>query len=317
MSTQSRSGRGRALRGAQVASAVFALIILGSLVTPARGEGVAPIITNKSIPEATVSVIDPESGTSSGGGTTDVNVGPGDIILFQMTLTAVPDNSIHGVQSYLTDFIPANTEVVGIRLIDSSGMTLPPNVPGLAPDDCGQNCNSYNAVPCASGTCDLDDGSLAQLYGDTGMFYTTSADLLRVPSTAFIALEDGLLLGTSPQQDSPANVAKIASLLSKQTNNYYAHDFWDQVQVYAYGTASAASGNSGTGNTPWGYGSPVAGPDTHYPYQASLGTTSQGGPCTTSHDCRTICAVSECGCSGGLCYPIEFNDENGPWERIA
>ncbi|MFH2007737.1 MAG: hypothetical protein ABI333_14220, partial [bacterium] len=122
--------------GSRAAALMLAVLTTVVLTTPAQGEGVAPIITSKSIPEATVSVIDPESGSSSGGGTTDVNVGPGDIILFQMTLTAVPDNSIHGVQSYLTDFIPANTEVVGIRVIDASGLTLPPNVPGLAPDDC-------------------------------------------------------------------------------------------------------------------------------------------------------------------------------------
>ncbi len=317
MSHYLKSVRGWGRYGAPTAALLMAVLVTAVLVTPAQGEGVTPIITNKSIPEATVSVIDPETGSSTGGGTTDVNVAPGDIILFQMTLTAVPDNSVRGVQSYVTDFIPANTEVVGIRIIDADGLTIPPNVYGLAPDDCGINCNSYNAVPCSSGTCNLDDGSIAQLYHDTGIWYTTSTDLLRYPDTSFPGLEDGLLLGTSPQKDTPAQVTNLAPLVSKQTNNYYAHDFWDLLQVYGFGTADSPAGNSGIGNTPWGYGSPVAGPDTHYPYEASVGALV-GGACTISHDCKAVtgCSTSTCVCAGGTCYQIEFNDQNGPWERI-
>jgi uncharacterized repeat protein (TIGR01451 family) len=308
-----------------VASAIFALIIIGSLATPAQGaDGVVPIMTNKSIPEATVSVIDPESGTSSGGGTTDVNVGPGDIILFQMTFTAIPQNSIHGVQSYITDYIPANTEVVGIRIIDASGLTIPPNAPGLAPDDCGANCNNFDAVPCSTGTCNLDNGSLAQLYGDTGMWYTTSTALLRFPGTGFLDMENGMLLGVTPQQDAPTSVTSINTLLSKATNDYYSHNFWDLLQVYGFGATNAACDNSGTGNTPWGYGSPVAGPDTHYSYEASVGTLVGGSTCdntlsTASRDCdgQGACGTAECVCVSNQCYLIEFNDTVGPWNRVA
>jgi len=44
---------------------------------PALADGVAQILTSKTIPAATVAVIDLETGTSSGGGTTDVKVANG------------------------------------------------------------------------------------------------------------------------------------------------------------------------------------------------------------------------------------------------
>ena len=47
--------------GAPTAALLMAVLVSALLVTPAQGEGVTPIMTNKSIPEATVSVIDPET----------------------------------------------------------------------------------------------------------------------------------------------------------------------------------------------------------------------------------------------------------------
>ena len=177
-------------------------------------------------------------------------------------------------------------------------------------------------MPCSSGTCNLDNGSIAQLYHDTGIWYTTSTDLSRYPADRFIGLEDGWLLGTNPQQDTPSLVDRIAALVSKSTSNYYAHSFWDLLQVYAFGTAGAPAGHSGAGNLPWGYGSPVAGPDTHYTDEASVGALVVGSTCsntyTASHDCdgQGTCGTSECVCVSGQCYQIEYNDQTGPWERI-
>ena len=73
-------GRGRA-GGARLA---FVAVGLGACVFvaagAARADGVAQVLTSKTIPAATVAVIDPESGTSMGGGTTDVKVAPGDVM---------------------------------------------------------------------------------------------------------------------------------------------------------------------------------------------------------------------------------------------
>jgi len=73
MSHYLKSVRGWGRYGAPTAALLMAVLVTAVLVTPAQGEGVTPIITNKSIPEATVSVIDPETGSSTGGGTTDVD----------------------------------------------------------------------------------------------------------------------------------------------------------------------------------------------------------------------------------------------------
>src|SRR5262245_19471577 len=143
----------------------------------ARADGVAQVLTSKTIPPATVAVIDPESGTSSGGGTTDVKVGAGDVILFRFNYFPVPDKVIHGLQGYLTEFVPPNTQVVGVRIIDANGLTIPPRLSGIADDGCARTCNKFNSVPSSGGARDLDDGSMSQLYADTGIFYGTAAGL--------------------------------------------------------------------------------------------------------------------------------------------
>src|SRR5687768_11698803 len=111
-------------------------------------------MVSKSIPASTVAVIDPESGSSSGGGAgTDLRIAVGDVILFRLNYFAMPDRVARGVQGYLTEFIPPNTEVVGVRLLDSAGNTVRPNYPGLSLDGCpGGGCGGYTALPCSAGT---------------------------------------------------------------------------------------------------------------------------------------------------------------------
>ena len=105
----------------------------------------------------------------------DVRLTAGDIILFRMNLFPVPNGQIHGLNGWLTEYIPPNTEVVGVRFIDPDGNTILPRQPGIASDDCGRTCNGFNSVPSSGGTRNLDDGSIAQLYADTGIFYSTDA----------------------------------------------------------------------------------------------------------------------------------------------
>src|SRR3954447_10237220 len=99
-------------------TSLCALAFLSLGGRPALADGVAQILTSKTIPAATVAVIDPESGTSSGGGTTDVKVANGDIILFRFKYFPVPDKNVRGLQGYLTEMVPPNTQVVGVRIID-------------------------------------------------------------------------------------------------------------------------------------------------------------------------------------------------------
>ncbi|MBI5478388.1 MAG: hypothetical protein HY906_05995, partial [Deltaproteobacteria bacterium] len=266
----------------RVARVVVALVGL-AVGGPARGDGVAQVMVAKTIPAATVALIDPESGTSSGGGGTDVKYAVGDVLLFRFKYFPVPDKIIRGLGGYLTEFVPPNTQVVGVRIIDQNGLTIVPRYPGLADDGCGPaNCNGFNSVPSASGPRNLDDGSIAQIYADTGVFYATDGRLAREPGSAFITLQNGVLM--SPE---PRNIGAIIGLVGT-SSPIYAHDAWDWVQVRAYGISTAASGNSGAGNTPYLYGSPVPGPQTYYRYEATE-------------------------VSPGV---IQFNDVVGPWGRI-
>ena len=103
---------------------------------PALGDGVGVVLNSKSLPAATVAVIDPESGTSSGGSGSDVRIAVGDIILFRFAFAAVPDKALHGQMAYLTEYVPAGTDVVGVRILDENGETIEPFFPGQARDGC-------------------------------------------------------------------------------------------------------------------------------------------------------------------------------------
>src|SRR6185436_18855408 len=108
--------------------------------------------------------------------------------------------------------------------------------------------------------------SISQVYADTGIFYGTAATLARNPANAFITFKNGILMNPEP-----FNLNAIVGLLGT-TSPVYVHDPWDWIQVRAYGISNpngSASGNGGTGNTPYLYGSPVAGPQTYYRYEAT------------------------------------------------
>jgi MYXO-CTERM domain-containing protein len=226
--------------------------LAGKLVTDARGDSAVQFMTAKSLPDATVAVIDPESGTSSGTEGQDVNLAVGDIILFKFTVASAPDGGMRGIQAYITEYVPPNTEVVGVRIIDADDRTLPPRRAGLALDGCsgGAMCNS--------------DGSIAQMLADTGIFYSTDPFTEPVPDDRFLTLRNGILMDPEPRGIDPS----VVQLLNDTSGTYYAHNLWDWDQVRAFGTQTSPFAN-GQGNTPHLYGSPVAGPDTHYALEAT------------------------------------------------
>jgi hypothetical protein len=269
-------------------AAVIAAALLVARAPAARADGVAQVMTSKSLPAATVAVIDPESGTSSGTAGSDVRVAVGDIILFRFAFTPVPDKINRGLQGYLTEYLPPNTELVGVRITDATGNTIEPRYPGVAVDGCigGSVCNTFNSLPCATGTCSFATGSIAQVHADTGVFYGADARLVRSPDTMFITMNNGITMNPQPATIAPG----IVALLNDTTGPYFAHNAWDWDQVRAYGTATAAGNTGGDGNTPYLYGSPVAGPDTYYRFEATAAPAGTG--------------------------PVQFNNALGPWQRV-
>ena len=256
----------------------------------ALGEGVVQVQTSKSIPAATVAVIDPENGTSTGTDGQDVLLAVGDIILFRFNFTPVPDATNRGMNGYLTEYIPANTEVVGMRIIDQNGLTIEPRRAGFAIDGCSSspNCGGSLNLPGSAGS--TARGSVYDVHADTGIFYTTDALLERVPNDTFITMDNGVSMNPAqPRHISPGLVA----LLNDTTGPYRVHNLWDWIQIQGLGAQTDAAGTSATGASPFEYGSLVAGPDIVYRYGA---VDSNGGP--------------------GAPFTIQFNDTNGPWRRV-
>src|SRR6185369_5766299 len=110
---------------------------------------------------------------SPGGMGTDTKAKVGDVVSFSIRFTPVPNNATRGAGGYITEYIPGNTEVVGARIIDSAGNTLFPKRGPQMDDGWGPRGRHTN-----SATLGLLQGSLAQVYADTGIFYSTDARTL-------------------------------------------------------------------------------------------------------------------------------------------
>jgi hypothetical protein len=238
-------------------SSVVAVFLAAAAV---RGQAIPPVMTAKSLPPATVALIDPESGTSSGGGSSDIKIAVGDVVLFRFKYFTSPDGALRGLGGWLTEYVPPNTQVVGVRIVDANGVTILPNYPGLTYNGTSsKGSTSFSPTCVAPQTCPIAGGSLAQLYGDTGIFWTNDANLAKYPDNAFITLYNGYLM--NPEADNANDVLNLLDVPSPNSAPSYSHNLWDRLQMYAFGGSSGAVGLS---NTPAGYGSPVAGLAAHY-----------------------------------------------------
>lgn len=271
----------------RIATACALAAVVGVLpALGARADSVAQISTGVRISRATAGLIDPQGRPGGSASGTDTAVRPGDVLTFVVHFTPVPNGGIRGLGGYVTVYIPRNTEVVGARIVDGAGNTVAPHRGGFASDGLGpRGANNY--------TSPLVEGSLSQLYADTGIFYSTDARTTRVPdgslpNETFITLFNGLLMNPAPT--AAGQLAPILGAIDP-----YAHNQWDVIQAYAFGVGNGAINDRGQGNTPDTYGSAVAGPDTWYPYEASY--------------------------SGDLTMPIVLTNiaatsTTGPWMRI-
>ncbi len=228
-----------------------------------HADNVGQISTAKRISRQTVVLIDPQGRPGVMPATTDTTVQPGDILTFVIRFTPVPNGATRGLGGYVTDYIPRNTEVVGARLVDAAGSTISPRRGGFGSDGVGPRGDG-NFTPST-----LPQGSMAQLYADTGIFYSTSHLTERYPlgdvaGEEFLTLFNGLLM--NPEPTAAGKMGEIVGA----GNLLYAHNRWDLAQAFSYGVNGGAIRSGGDGNTPHLYGSPVAGPDIWYPYEATF-----------------------------------------------
>lgn len=190
-------------------------------------------------------------------------------------LKANPTNGTKtGAGGYSTFFIPVGTQIVGaeygvvqdggdFRALPMKGQSIlthgrDPNDPG-APNELrgyvvGPNIlgvSSQMAETTSSGFC---WGTLAGLYADTGIFYSTD------PATAWQSwATSGGLDGNPATNDT--------QLRNNRGDYVVPTTLWDAHQLIAFGIKSPISpilDRKGRGSTPWGTGTPVAGPESGY-----------------------------------------------------
>ena len=266
----------------------LAALVLSSLAMTARADSVAQIASSVRISRGTATLIDPQGRPGVMGMGTDTVARPGDVLTFIAQFTPVPNGDLRGLGGYVTVYVPRNTEVVGARLIDSTGATVPPHRGGLGPDGVGPRGTIAYAAP-------LVNGSLSQLYADTGIFYSVDRRTSRMPtgsmaSEVFLTIFNGLVMNPAPTA-----TGQLAPILGANPAMPFAHNQWDLIQAYGFGVGGGTINPRGQGNTPDMYGSAVAGPDTWYPHEASY-----MGPLTGTLDAANVVATGT----------------TGPWQRI-
>lgn len=225
--------------------------------TLADAHSVAQVQTAKRISQATVVALDPQGNPTPGGMGTDTKAKVGDVLTFILQFTPVPNNASRGAGGYITEYVPANTEVVGARIIDRNGKTIAPKRGPQMDDGWGPRGNgNYTGIG-------LENGSLSQVYADTGIFFSNDPRTVRNPGNTFITVLNGLEVNPAP-----TGAGQLDNFLGFIGPPFYSHNEWDRIQALAYGANGGITG--GTGNTPFGFGSAVAGPETHYKYEKVL-----------------------------------------------
>lgn len=268
-------GQSRRVSSFRAHRALITIALFGWSV-PARSDSVVPIIESVRPSAATVALIHPVTGTSTGGASASVRYAVGDVLTHHIEVTLPMNGASRDMGGYVTVYVPPNTEVVGARFVDATGAAIAPDRGGIAALGWGPRGAEGYMAPLA-------EGAIAGLYGETGIYFSTDPRTARNPSSQPITVQNGVLMNPPP-----TGASQVGGMLGISSGQYYVHNEWDWLQVAAYGIAGGALGN-GTGNTPFQYGSAVAGSGALYGFEAT--ETSPG--------------------------VIQAAGVTGPWQRIA
>ena len=281
-----------AVQGALLAAATSLAVFAA---TDARADSVGQVATAKRISRQTVALIDPQGRPVPGGGASTL-AKVGDVLTFVIQFTPVPNGAYRGLGGYVTDYIPPNTEVVGARIVDRDGNTVSPHRGGLSCDGYGpRGKGTWNGTGTFAAS--LVQGSMTQLYADTGIFYSTDPRTKRVSKNAanvdeaFLSLKNGVQMPVAP-----SGAGGLSGLLNTSAP-YYAHNQWDLASVARWGPANG-NGPEQIGSAGIGYASPVAGPDSWYKLEV---TVNPPGTAVTSANIDAV---------------VQYNGNVGPWNRI-
>ncbi len=151
-------------------------------------------------------------------------------------------------------------------------------------------------------TTGLHLGTIAGVYGDTGIFYSTD------PDTAYGSWQTYNGASTANGCGSLAfnPTALGPTLVNNSGDTVVPCNKWDAEQLLAWGVKGGTFGQSapivdygdGRGNAPWGFASGVAGPESGYAWHFDWDEWQASGK--TAADMRNAMG----------------NDEIGPWRRI-
>jgi uncharacterized repeat protein (TIGR01451 family) len=238
----------------------------------------------------------------------------GDTLNYIIEFTPVANSATVGAGGYITDYIPSGTEVVGASIVQPDGSggysATSPDLPGTISNGwgAGRGQRTFDAdwtglasidaatrAACTSATLGYAsptlancNGSLAQIYADTGIFYSTDTrtQVAISPST------DGRVRQGCTTNTPAGNGYNINNERTGQLNPIIGqscattHNLWDANQTNAFGSiqtkidaltslkSAAPSIGLGLGATPYNAGSAVAGLDSGY----KLDNTGNTGP---------------------------------------
>lgn len=255
-----------------------------------HGHGVAPIVTAKRITSP-----EPFSMAKIG-----------DIITFSIEVTPVTNNASQGAGAYITEYIPGNTEVVGARLTDRHGNTVVPHRGPRMDDGYGPRGrhDEFDSLG-------LLQGSMSAIYADTGIFFSMDPRTARIPGDADLTVFNGIEIGLSP-----TGAGQRDDDLGFSGPPYYSHNAWDRTQALAFGVSGGTVGDDGRGNTPFGFGSPVAGPETHYPFEVAETPACSDGIDNDLDTGTDYPADAECSSALDDDETAGSDAPVGPWLRI-
>ena len=177
-----------------------------------------------------------------------------------------------GAGGYSTFFVPVGSQIVGAEygVVQDNGTFQPLSMKGQSPLVHGQgpidvqapvDLAGYTIGPNVLGISALSVdlkripwGTLAGLYGDTGIFYSTD------PTTAWQSWVNSGGIDKNPGTSDNA-------IQNNKGDTIIPTTLWDAHQMFGFGVKTPGKpiiDPDGRGNTPWGTGTPVAGPQSGY-----------------------------------------------------
>ena len=154
------------------------------------------------------------------------------------------------------------------------------------------NVLGVNSAPVTAGG--ISRGTLAGVYADTGIFYSTDA------RTAFNSYGAAISGGNPAMRNNSGDtVGEWDAAVIPGSDVLGVMTLWDSFQLRAFGRADVApiiDPADGRGNAPWGMASAVAGPQSGYRWSFNFNTFTS-----------TV---------GTTAQKVQAGIETGPWNRI-